>query len=168
MVSFFNFFNLSVLILIFLFAEVESNAKAREEGTGEHRAMKLLSKRIIQIFILLFYFNKVPRYILVCYFGFRLVVVYVLSCFLLLNFLRVTEEVANETEKNLADEKPAGEEEAADGNKETVAANETEEKEPEDKVNVQQLRPFPIVLNLQSLFLNLLHFMLRKQMEDVL
>lgn len=49
-------------------------------------------------------------------------------------FLRVTEEVANETEKNLGEEKPAGEEEAADVSKETPA-NEAEEKEPEDKVN---------------------------------
>lgn len=48
----------------------------------------------------------------------------------------MTEEVANETQKNLSDEKPAGEEDAADGNKESPA-NETEEKEPEDKVNGQ-------------------------------
>ena len=48
---------------------------------------------------------------------------------------RVTEEVANETEKNVGDENLAGEEGAADGNKESPA-NETEEKEPEDKVNV--------------------------------
>lgn len=47
--------------------------------------------------------------------------------------LRVTEET-NETEKNVGDEKPGGEEEAADANKETPA-NETEEKE-EDKVIV--------------------------------
>lgn len=146
---------------------MESNAKALEEGTGGHKAMKLLSKQIMQIFILLFYFNKAQRFISVGYFVFRLVIVYVLLYFLSLNFLRVTEEVTNETEKNLTDEKPAGEEEAADGNKETVAANETEEKEPEDKVNVHQLRPSPIVLNLQSLLLNLLHFMLRKQTEDV-
>jgi plasminogen activator inhibitor 1 RNA-binding protein len=48
----------------------------------------------------------------------------------------VTEEVSNETEKNVAEEKPAGEEDAAaaEGNKETPAI-EVEEKEPEDKVN---------------------------------
>lgn len=55
---------------------------------------------------------------------------------LILNLLRVTDEVVNETEKNLSDEKPTGEEDAADGNKESPA-NENEEKEPEDKVNVQ-------------------------------
>ncbi|WJX91794.1 hypothetical protein P8452_73523 [Trifolium repens] len=45
----------------------------------------------------------------------------------------VTEEVSNETEKNVAEEKPAGEEDAAaEGNKETPAI-EAEEKEPEDK-----------------------------------
>ncbi|KAG6677366.1 hypothetical protein I3842_14G022600 [Carya illinoinensis] len=44
----------------------------------------------------------------------------------------VTEEVVNETEKDVVDEKPAGEEEAADSNKENPA-NETEDKEPEDK-----------------------------------
>lgn len=38
----------------------------------------------------------------------------------------------NETEKNLGDEKPAVEE-VADGNKDNPA-NDTEEKEPEDKV----------------------------------
>lgn len=48
--------------------------------------------------------------------------------------LRVTEEAVNETEKTLADEKPVGEEDAPDSNKENPA-NETEEKEPEDKVN---------------------------------
>ena len=48
----------------------------------------------------------------------------------------MTDEVANETEKNVAEDKPAGEEDAAaaDGNKETPAT-EAEEKEPEDKVN---------------------------------
>lgn len=46
----------------------------------------------------------------------------------------MTDEVANETEKNVTEEKPAGEEDAAaEGNKETPA-NEAEEKEPEDKV----------------------------------
>lgn len=69
----------------------------------------------------------------------------------------MTDEVANETEKNLVDEKPAGEEDAADGNKETVAANETEEKEPEDKVNGQQLLLSPIVLNLHLPLLNFMH-----------
>lgn len=40
----------------------------------------------------------------------------------------------NETAKNVGDEKPHGEEDVlADGNKESPA-NETEEKEPEDKV----------------------------------
>lgn len=45
----------------------------------------------------------------------------------------MTEEVADETEKNFGDEKPVGEEDAADGNKDSPA-NENEEKEPEDKV----------------------------------
>jgi plasminogen activator inhibitor 1 RNA-binding protein len=44
----------------------------------------------------------------------------------------VTEEAVNETEKNVGDEKPVGEEDAPDSNKENPA-NETEEKEPEDK-----------------------------------
>lgn len=47
----------------------------------------------------------------------------------------MTEEAVNETEKNVGDEKPVGEEDAPDSNKENPA-NETEEKEPEDKVNV--------------------------------
>nr|POE55773.1 rgg repeats nuclear rna binding protein b [Quercus suber] len=42
-------------------------------------------------------------------------------------------EEANETEKNVGDEKPVGEGEAADANKETPA-NETEEKEAEEKI----------------------------------
>jgi Na+-transporting methylmalonyl-CoA/oxaloacetate decarboxylase gamma subunit len=69
------------------------------------------------------------------YFFFSLVVVvYIFFCFII-NFLRVIEEVSNETEKNVAEEKPAGEEDAAaEGNKETPAI-EAEEKEPEDKVN---------------------------------
>lgn len=46
----------------------------------------------------------------------------------------MTEEVANVTERNLGDEKPVGEVDAADGNKETPT-NEPEEKEPEDKVS---------------------------------
>ncbi|CAL0302876.1 unnamed protein product [Lupinus luteus] len=46
---------------------------------------------------------------------------------------QVSDEVANETEKNLGDEKPAVKEDAAgDANKESPA-NEAEEKEPEDK-----------------------------------
>ncbi|TYH58810.1 hypothetical protein ES332_D08G180200v1 [Gossypium tomentosum] len=45
---------------------------------------------------------------------------------------QVTEEVANEGERNLGDEKPAGEDDARDANKES-ASNEPEEKEPEDK-----------------------------------
>ncbi|XP_047152673.1 RGG repeats nuclear RNA binding protein A-like [Vigna umbellata] len=45
---------------------------------------------------------------------------------------QVTEEVADETEKNLGDEKPVGEEDAAGGNKDSPAT-ENEEKEPEDK-----------------------------------
>ncbi|KAJ0051890.1 hypothetical protein Pint_00090 [Pistacia integerrima] len=45
---------------------------------------------------------------------------------------QVTEEVVNESEKNLGDEKPAGEEDVADGNKDNPA-NETEQKEPEEK-----------------------------------
>jgi hypothetical protein len=52
------------------------------------------------------------------------------------NLLRVTEEVMNEDEKNLGDEKPAAETDVAEGNKDSPA-NEAEEKEPEDKVNVR-------------------------------
>jgi len=55
----------------------------------------------------------------------------------------VIEEVVNETEKILADEKPVGEEDAAEGNKDSPA-NENEEKEPEDKVNGQFIIAFPI------------------------
>ena len=44
----------------------------------------------------------------------------------------------NETEKNLGDDKPAVEEDVADGNKESPA-NEAEEKEPEDKVIIQPI-----------------------------
>jgi hypothetical protein len=67
-------------------------------------------------------------------FIFLLAVVYIFFCFII-NFLRVTEEVSTETEKNVAEEKPAGEEDAAaEGNKETPAI-EAEEKEPEDTVN---------------------------------
>ena len=58
--------------------------------------------------------------------------------FSLLVYIRVTDEVANETEKNLGDEKPAVEEDVADGNKDSPT-NETEEKEPEDKVNVKPI-----------------------------
>lgn len=47
---------------------------------------------------------------------------------------RVTEAV-NEPEKNLGDDKPVGEEGAADGDKETPAG-EPEEKEPEEKVDL--------------------------------
>jgi plasminogen activator inhibitor 1 RNA-binding protein len=47
----------------------------------------------------------------------------------------VTEEAVIEGEKNLGDEKPAVENDAAEGKKDTPA-NEAEEKEPEDKVNV--------------------------------
>lgn len=46
----------------------------------------------------------------------------------------MTEEATNETGKNVGDENPAGEEGAADGNKESLA-NGAEEQEPEDKVN---------------------------------
>ncbi|XP_022843545.1 RGG repeats nuclear RNA binding protein A-like [Olea europaea var. sylvestris] len=46
--------------------------------------------------------------------------------------IEVTDEVVNEGEKNLNAEKPSGEEDAVDGNKETSAI-EIEEKEPEDK-----------------------------------
>lgn len=48
-------------------------------------------------------------------------------------FCRVTEEVVNESEKNLEVEKPVVEE-VADGSKESPV-NGPEEKEPEDKVN---------------------------------
>ena len=48
---------------------------------------------------------------------------------------RVIEEVMTESDKNLADEKPPVEDEVADGTKDSPA-NEDEEKEPEDKVNV--------------------------------
>lgn len=70
-------------------------------------------------------------------------------------YSRVTEEVVNETEKNLGDENPAGEEGAGDGNKET-AANEAEEKEPEDKVKAFSFF-FPSLTSvyLESLTLNL-------------
>lgn len=47
----------------------------------------------------------------------------------------MTEEVTNEVEKNQGAEMPSGEEGAADVNKQSPA-NEAEEKEPEDKVNV--------------------------------
>lgn len=47
--------------------------------------------------------------------------------------LRVNEEVVNESEKNLGDEKPTGEEDAAEGNKENPVS-ESQEKEPEEKV----------------------------------
>ena len=53
------------------------------------------------------------------------------------------EEVVNETEKILADEKRIGEEDAAEGNKDSPA-NENEEKEPEDKVDGQFIIAFPI------------------------
>ncbi|KAF5939055.1 hypothetical protein HYC85_023314 [Camellia sinensis] len=46
---------------------------------------------------------------------------------------RVTEEVVNEGEKNVASEKPAGEEKATDVNKENPANEAAEEKEPEEK-----------------------------------
>ncbi|KAL7233727.1 hypothetical protein ACSBR1_017359 [Camellia fascicularis] len=46
---------------------------------------------------------------------------------------QVTEEVVNEGEKNVASEKPAGEEEATDVNKENPANEAAEEKEPEEK-----------------------------------
>lgn len=56
-----------------------------------------------------------------------------IQCFLHYLFLfRVTEEV-NEGEKNLNVEKPAVEEDAANGNTETPA-KEVEEKDPENKV----------------------------------
>ncbi|KAE9459982.1 hypothetical protein C3L33_08125, partial [Rhododendron williamsianum] len=49
----------------------------------------------------------------------------------------VTEEVVNDDEKNVSAEKPSGEEDATDVNKESPAKEEEEkEKEPEDKVNV--------------------------------
>ncbi|KAJ7950769.1 plasminogen activator inhibitor 1 RNA-binding protein-like [Quillaja saponaria] len=44
----------------------------------------------------------------------------------------VAEEIVNETEKNLGDEKPVGEEDVADDKKE-IPTDEPEEKEPEDK-----------------------------------
>lgn len=49
------------------------------------------------------------------------------------DLFRVNEEVVNESEKNLADEKPAGEEDAAEGNKENPTG-ERAEIEPEEKV----------------------------------
>lgn len=59
-----------------------------------------------------------------------------ITCSLTFVIIRVTEEAADETEKNVVgDEKPVVEEDAPDSNKENPA-NETEEKEPEDKVNV--------------------------------
>lgn len=61
-----------------------------------------------------------------------IVCMFIFNC--LLNLCRVTDEVVNEAEKNLGDEKPAAENDVADGNKDNPA-NEAEEKEPEDKVN---------------------------------
>jgi len=49
-------------------------------------------------------------------------------------YFRITEEVGNEGDKNLGDEKPVTEA-AADGNKENLD-NEPGEKEAEEKVNV--------------------------------
>lgn len=55
-------------------------------------------------------------------------------------YVRVTEEVVSEGEKNLGDKKPVGEEEIADAKKEGASIEpeekEPEDKEPEDKVNV--------------------------------
>ncbi|KDP28866.1 hypothetical protein JCGZ_14637 [Jatropha curcas] len=45
---------------------------------------------------------------------------------------QASEEVINEGEKNLGDEKPVGEDEAGDGNKES-SANDPEEKKPQEK-----------------------------------
>lgn len=66
-----------------------------------------------------------------------------MSFFLIHNALRVTEEAVNETEKISGDEKPAVEDGVADANKESPA-NETEEKEPEDKVCVYSACVDPI------------------------
>jgi len=116
--------------------------------TGERKMMKLLSKHSSQNF--LFYsLNSNIIYIVPMEILFLLIADYI---FFLLIYIRATEEVVNETEKNLGDEKPAVEE-VADGNKDSPA-NETEEKEPEDKVNAnpilcfylpyhKQLLPFP-------------------------
>lgn len=50
---------------------------------------------------------------------------------------RVTEEVVNDDDKIASTEKPSGEEDATDVNKESPAKEEEEkEKELEDKVNV--------------------------------
>lgn len=57
-----------------------------------------------------------------------------LMLFIMFSLFRVTEETVNESEKNLVAEKPVGEDDAADGNKESPV-NEPAEKEPEDKVN---------------------------------
>lgn len=91
-------------------------------------------------------------------YGFRLecslfeliVIVYSFSPF---DFIlpRVTEEGLIATVKNLADEKPT-EEDVVDGNKENPAVD-IEEKEPEDKVNLQILVfHFPMIYFLSSKF----------------
>lgn len=61
------------------------------------------------------------------------------------DLIRVAEGGVTETDKNLVDEKPAVDEEAADANKENPANEAEEEKEPEDKVNFYiYLKPFYI------------------------
>lgn len=66
-----------------------------------------------------------------------------------------------ETDKNLGDEKPAVEEEVADGNKDNPV-NEAEEKEPEDKVNVHiYLKSFRFNLYLLRLYLNFYFFLVQ-------
>lgn len=59
----------------------------------------------------------------------------------------MTDEVANESEKNLGGERPAGEEDVADAKKESPT-NEAEEKDPEDKVNSQFYMKYSISFTL--------------------
>lgn len=61
------------------------------------------------------------------------------------SLFRVTEEVVNDDEKNVGAEKPSGEEDAADVNKESPA-KEDEEKEAEDKVNIFYFKLHPLII----------------------
>jgi hypothetical protein len=60
--------------------------------------------------------------------------IYIYICSLCPSKLRDTEEPVTETDKNVVAEKQLGEENAGHDNKENPV-NESEEKEPEDKVN---------------------------------
>lgn len=58
-----------------------------------------------------------------------------MTIFALFTKYRETEEPVNESEKTVEVEKPAGQEEVGEANKENPV-NEPEEKEPEDKVHI--------------------------------